>query len=73
MEFIKSYPEEIETLKKIDDKVRFEGRVSHDEALKRIKKYVGDETFMLTYGDGLCDVNIRDLLEFHKMHGLQLL
>lgn len=37
MEFIKSYPEEIETLKKIDDKVRFEGRVSHDEALKRIK------------------------------------
>ena len=37
--------------------------------IKRVKKYVGDETFMLTYGDGLCDVNIKDLLEFHKKHG----
>lgn len=37
--------------------------------VKRIKDYVGDETFMLTYGDGVCDVNIADLLEFHRDHG----
>jgi glucose-1-phosphate cytidylyltransferase len=35
--------------------------------LKRLKKYFKkDETFMLTYGDGLCDVNIKKLLKFHK-------
>lgn len=37
--------------------------------LKRVQKYIGDETFMLTYGDGVCDVNIKDLLDFHKSHG----
>lgn len=37
--------------------------------IKRIRPYVNDETFMLTYGDGVSDVNIRDLLEFHKSHG----
>ncbi len=37
--------------------------------IKRIKDYVGDETFMLTYGDGVCDINIKELLEFHKSHG----
>lgn len=37
--------------------------------VKRIQKYVGDETFMLTYGDGVSDVNITKLLEFHKSHG----
>ena len=37
--------------------------------VKRIKDYVGDETFMLTYGDGVCDINIKDLLAFHKEHG----
>jgi glucose-1-phosphate cytidylyltransferase len=37
--------------------------------IKRIQKYVGDETFMLTYGDGVADVNIKDLLSFHKNHG----
>ncbi len=37
--------------------------------IKRVEKYVGDETFMLTYGDGLCDVNIKKLLEFHRSHG----
>ena len=37
--------------------------------IKRIKDYVGDETFMLTYGDGVCDINIKDLFEFHKSHG----
>lgn len=37
--------------------------------VKRIQKYVGNESFMLTYGDGVCDVNIKKLLEFHKEHG----
>ena len=37
--------------------------------LKRIKKYVGDETFMLTYGDGVSDVDIGKLLKFHKGTG----
>ena len=37
--------------------------------IKRIQKYVGNETFMMTYGDGVCDVNIADLVNFHKSHG----
>lgn len=37
--------------------------------IKKIQKYVGSETFMLTYGDGVADVNINDLLIFHKSHG----
>lgn len=37
--------------------------------IKRIQKYVGDEPFMMTYGDGVCDVNIKDLLAFHQSHG----
>ncbi len=37
--------------------------------IKRVQKYVGDETFMMTYGDGVCDVDIRALLEFHREHG----
>lgn len=37
--------------------------------IKRIQKYIGDEPFMMTYGDGVCDVNLQDLLEFHKSHG----
>ncbi len=37
--------------------------------IKRIKPYTDNETFMLTYGDGVSDVNISDLLEFHKKHG----
>lgn len=37
--------------------------------IKRIQKYVGDETFMMTYGDGVCDIDIRDLVSFHKRHG----
>jgi glucose-1-phosphate cytidylyltransferase len=36
--------------------------------IKRAQKYVGNETFMLTYGDGLGDINIKELLEFHKSH-----
>jgi glucose-1-phosphate cytidylyltransferase len=34
--------------------------------LRRVKEYIGDETFCLTYGDGLSDVNIKDLITFHK-------
>ena len=34
--------------------------------LKRLKKYIGHETFMMTYGDGLSNVNLKKLLKFHK-------
>ena len=34
--------------------------------LKRLKKYLKNETFMMTYGDGLSDVNLKKLLKFHK-------
>ena len=34
--------------------------------LKRLKKYIGKETFMMTYGDGLSNVNLKKLLTFHK-------
>ena len=34
--------------------------------IKRIQKYIGDKTFMLTYGDGLGNIDINNLLEFHK-------
>lgn len=37
--------------------------------LKRIKDYIGNETFMMTYGDGVSNVNIKELLEFHRSHG----
>lgn len=36
--------------------------------IKRIEPYVKGETFMMTYGDGVCDVDIRDLLAFHREH-----
>lgn len=37
--------------------------------ISRIRDYVGNEDFMLTYGDGVSDVDIDKLLEFHKSHG----
>lgn len=37
--------------------------------IKRIQKYVGNEAFMLTYGDGLSDINIEELAAFHESHG----
>lgn len=37
--------------------------------VKRIKPYIGDEPFFLTYGDGVSNVNIAAELEFHKKHG----
>jgi glucose-1-phosphate cytidylyltransferase len=37
--------------------------------IKRIEKYVDTNTFMLTYGDGLANINIKELISFHKDHG----
>jgi len=37
--------------------------------IKKAQKYVEDENFFLTYGDGISDINIKELLEFHKSHG----
>jgi len=37
--------------------------------IKRIRPHVGNEPFMLTYGDGVSDVNITELVKFHKSHG----
>jgi glucose-1-phosphate cytidylyltransferase len=37
--------------------------------IKRVKDYIGDEAFMLTYGDGVSNVDINELLKFHKSHG----
>ena len=34
--------------------------------LKKLKKYIGDQTFFLTYGDGISNINIKTLLSFHK-------
>lgn len=37
--------------------------------IKRIQKYVGNEPFMLTYGDGVANINIPELIQFHKKTG----
>ncbi len=37
--------------------------------LQRVAEFIGDETFILTYGDGVSNVNIPDLVRFHKNHG----
>lgn len=37
--------------------------------IKRIQKYVGAEPFMMTYGDGVCDIDLNQLLAFHQRHG----
>ena len=37
--------------------------------VKRIKEYVGDEPFMLTYGDGVSDIDLKELEAFHREHG----
>ena len=36
--------------------------------LKRLKNYIGNETFLLTYGDAVTDLNINDVVNFHKSH-----
>ena len=37
--------------------------------IKRVRQYIGNETFLMTYGDGVCDVNIADVVDFHRKHG----
>ena len=37
--------------------------------LARVRHHVGDETFCFTYGDGVADVNVRDLIDFHRQQG----
>ena len=37
--------------------------------IKRLEPWLKDETFMVTYGDGMSDVNLHDLLRFHRSHG----
>jgi glucose-1-phosphate cytidylyltransferase len=37
--------------------------------IQKIRKYIDSDTFLLTYGDGVSDVDIRSLVEFHKNHG----
>lgn len=37
--------------------------------VRRVRDYIGDEPFMLTYGDGVCDLDINDLLIYHKNQG----
>ncbi len=37
--------------------------------IKRIQKYIGNEPFLMTYGDGVCDVDINKLVDFHLSHG----
>jgi len=51
------------TLVDTGDKTQTGGR------LKRVRSYVGDETFCLTYGDGLANVDIAAAIQFHEMQG----
>ena len=37
--------------------------------IKRLKKFIGNEPFLPTYGDGVSDINIDELFKFHKKHG----
>lgn len=37
--------------------------------IKRIQKYIGNERFMLSYGDGVSDINMQEVLKFHENHG----
>src|SRR3546814_10291469 len=37
--------------------------------IKRLAPYIGDETFMLTWADGVSDIDLRELLDFHRAHG----
>lgn len=37
--------------------------------IRRVRRYIGDEPFMMTYGDGVCDVDMNELLAFHRSHG----
>lgn len=37
--------------------------------IRRVQPLIGDDTFLMTYGDGVCDVNINDLIRYHNSHG----
>ncbi|GAH16022.1 unnamed protein product [marine sediment metagenome] len=37
--------------------------------MKRIEKYVDSDNFMVTYGDGVANINIKELVDFHQSHG----
>lgn len=37
--------------------------------IKRVKEYIGDEPFFMTYGDGVADIDLKALLDFHTSHG----
>ncbi|WP_312612952.1 glucose-1-phosphate cytidylyltransferase [Oscillibacter sp.] len=37
--------------------------------IKRVKDYIGGETFMMTYGDGVCDIDMNKLLDYHRANG----
>ena len=64
--FIKNYFLKIKKKKKWKIKVIYTGKKSNTgERLKRVQKYIND-TFCLTYGDGLSNVNINKLIKFHK-------
>lgn len=41
----------------------------HGERVLKLKKYINDDLFMVTYGDGVADININKLVEFHKSKG----
>jgi glucose-1-phosphate cytidylyltransferase len=56
----------LNTKKDINIKIVFTGKTSNTgERIKRVKKYLYDE-FCLTYGDGLCNVNLKSLIAFHR-------
>ena len=38
--------------------------------IKKAKKYINNETFLLTYGDGVADINLKETIKFHKQHFL---
>ena len=37
--------------------------------IRRVREYLEEDTFMMTYGDGVADINIKELLEYHRLHG----
>lgn len=41
----------------------------HGERVLKLKKYITEDLFMVTYGDGIADINIQKLVDFHKSHG----
>ena len=64
-EILKKYFQK--NLKSLNIKVIFTGKNSMTGGrIKRLEKYLKNERFLLTYGDGLCDVNLKNLIRFHE-------